>query len=60
MFSLHLKLPNLSVFWGDGPEGGGRVVLFYHFARPPSYFSLATGLTEQNSTKTKNMLIFMG
>ena len=47
MFSLHLKLPNLSVFGATGREeggGGGGVVLFNHFAWPPSYFSLATGL----------------
>ena len=35
MFSLHLKRANLSVFWDDGSGGGGRVVLFNHFARPP-------------------------
>ena len=34
MFSLHLKLANLSVLGGDGP-GGGSVVLCNHFARPP-------------------------
>ena len=51
MFSLHLIINSLicSFFWGDGPGGGGgggdaRVVLFNHFARPSSYFSLATGL----------------
>ena len=40
MFSLHHKLPNLSVFlrWraeGGGGGGGGRVLLFNHFAQPP-------------------------
>ena len=43
MFSLHLKLPNQSVFFffflgGGGGDGGGGIVLFNHFAEPPQLF----------------------
>ena len=34
-FSLHLKLPNRSVFLSDGVGGGGGVVLFNQFVRLP-------------------------
>ena len=46
MFSLHLKLPNLSVFGvtGGGGGGGGEWFCLTILLGLPSYFSLATGL----------------